>query len=235
VTVIVADVVGGDFGDDVPVIGGAFVDPTDPSPPLSETSPAERAAQMTRVQVPHHVEPPMRRRRWVRRLVITVAVLAILIGGTVGFYAWTQSQYFVGRSGDEVAIFRGVNTDFGPLKFYQVSENTPLKMAELTPAARSEVESGITAHSQSGAEQIVANLMKTQMLPPCRTSTATPTPLDRDGAIESSPVPTPRKTTAKVAPRTSPHRIAATPVTPTPTAASTTPTAASTTPNEGCR
>jgi PPM family protein phosphatase len=230
VTVIVADVVGGDFGDDVPVIGGAFVDPTEPSPPPVEASPAERAAQMTRVQVPQYVAPPPHRRRWLRRLLITAAVLAIVIGGTAGFYAWTQSQYFVGRSGDEVAIFRGVNTDFGPLKFYQVSENTALKMSQLTPAARSEVESGITAHSQSGAERIVDNLIKTQMLPPCRTSPVTPTPFDRDGAIESSPAPTPRKSTAKTAPRTSPHRIAATPVTPTPT-----PTTASATPNQGCR
>jgi serine/threonine protein phosphatase PrpC len=213
VTVIVADVVG-DFGDDVPVIGGAFVDPTESSPAPVDTSPAERAARMTRVEVPHHVEPPPRDdRRWLRRLLISVAVLAILIGGTAGFYAWTQSQYFVGRSGDEVAIFRGVNTDFGPLKFYKVSENTPLKMAELTPAARSEVQSGITAHSQAGAERIVDNLMKTQMLPPCRSSAPAPTPFDRDGAIASSPAPTPRKTSAKPAPRTSPHRIAATPTT----------------------
>jgi hypothetical protein len=182
--------------------------------------------------VPHHVEPPAQRRRWLRRLLISTAVLAILIGGSAGFYAWTQSQYFVGRSGDEVAIFRGVNTDFGPLKFYKVSESTPLKMSELTPAARSEVESGITAHSQVGAERIVANLVKTQMLPPCRTDTATPTPIDRDEAIASSPAPTPRKTSAKAAPHTSPHRIAATPTTST---VATTPTPASPTPNEGCR
>jgi len=233
VTVIVADVVGGDFGDDVPVIGGAFIDPTESPPPPVETSPAERAARMTRVEVPQHVEPPLRERRWLRRLLITTAVLVIVIGGTAGFYAWTQSQYFVGRSGDEVAIFRGVNTDFGPLKFYQVSENTPLKMAELTPAARSEVESGITAHSQVGAERIVDNLMKTQLLPPCRSSAPTPTPFDRDGAIASSPAPTPRKTSAKPAPRTSPHRIAATPTPPPPTTSAA--SAASATPNGACR
>jgi PPM family protein phosphatase len=236
VTVIVADVVGADFGDDVPVIGGAFVDPTESSPPPVEASPAERAAQMTRPPVPHHVEPPLRRRRWLRRLLISAAVLAVLIGGTASFYAWTQSQYFVGRSGDEVAIFRGVNTDFGPLKFYQVSENTSLKMSELTPAARSQVESGIAAHSQTGAEQIVANLTKWQLLPLCRTSTPSSTPSNRDGAIASSPAPSPRKTPAKSVPSTSPHRIAAataTPTTPTPTP--TTPAGASATPSEGCR
>lgn len=235
VTVVVADVVGADYGDDVPVIGGAFIDPTEPAPPPVETSPAERAARMTRVEVPHHVDQPRRGRRWVRRLVITAVILAVLVGGTAGFYAWTQSQYFVGRSGDEVAIFRGVNTDFGPLKFYQVSENTPIKMAELTPAARSQVESGITAHSQSGAEQIVDNLRKTQLLPPCRSSAPTPTPFNRDGAIASSPAPrTTHKASAKTAPRTTARRVVMTPTTPA-TATPTTPTTASTTPNEGCR
>ena len=38
----------------------------------------------------------------------------------VGTYAWTQQQYFVGADGDEVAIFRGVDTQFGPLKFFSV-------------------------------------------------------------------------------------------------------------------
>jgi serine/threonine protein phosphatase PrpC len=177
VTCIVADVVNTGFGDDLPVIGGAFLDPPEPGVPLpaGESSPAERAAQMTRGNEPQHVDRPRRARRWLRRLVVTLIVLVVLIGGTGGFYAWTQSQYFVGQSGDEVAIFRGVNTDFGPLKFYKVSSNTPIKMTELTPVARSQVESGITAHSQSGAQQIVGNLL-TQLLPPCPTATPTPTP-----------------------------------------------------------
>ncbi|HEY7049106.1 MAG TPA: PP2C family serine/threonine-protein phosphatase [Jatrophihabitantaceae bacterium] len=197
VTCIVADIVEAGFGDDVPVIGGAFVDPTDPAPSPGESSPAERAAQMTRPDVPQHVEVP-RRRRWLRRLLITAAVLVVLVGGTGGFYAWTQSQYFVGKSGDEVAIFRGVNTEFGPLKFYTLAKNTSLKMADLTQVARSEVESGITAHSESGAQRIVENLLQTQLLPLC--PTATPTPSDRASDISPS---TP-KTTPKTVPRRAP-------------------------------
>src|SRR6266487_880787 len=177
VTCIVADVIDTGFGDDLPVIGGAFIDPTEPGarPSGGDSSPAERAAQMTRGAEPQHVDRPRRHRRWLRRLVFTLVVLVVLIGGTGGFYAWTQSQYFVGRSGDEVAIFRGVNTDFGPLKFYKVASNTPIKMTDLTPVAQSQVESGITAHSQSGAQEIVGNLL-TQLLPPCPTATPTPSP-----------------------------------------------------------
>jgi serine/threonine protein phosphatase PrpC len=194
VTCIVADVVKTGFGDDVPVIGGAFIDPTEPGGPSPDggSSPAERAAQMTRGHAPAHVDPPRRRRRWLRRLVFTLVLLVVLIGGTGGFYAWTQTQYFVGRSGDEVAIFRGVNTEFGPLKFYEVSKNTPIKISDLTPVAVSQVESGITAHSQAGAAQIVNNLL-TQLLPPCPTAvptpTVTPTAPDRGTAIVPSRTP----------------------------------------------
>ena len=51
-------------------------------------------------------------------------------------------------------------------------------------AARLRVEQWGATHPEVGAERIVANLIKTQMLPPCRTNTATPTPIDRDAAIE---------------------------------------------------
>jgi protein phosphatase len=217
VTCIVADVVNTGFGDDVPVIGGAFVDPTESNgPEPGDTSPAERAAQMTRISTPQHVEPPRQRRLWLRRLVITASVLIILIGGTGGFYAWTQSQYFVGRSGDEVAVFRGVNTEFGPLKFYELSRNTPIKMADLTQVARNQVESGITAHSQAGALRIVSNLL-TQMLPPCPTATPTPSETPSNHRIEvdpskpptSSPAKPPARTTAHAAPTRTAH-VAAT-------------------------
>jgi len=232
VTCIVADVVDTDFGDDVPVIGGAFVDPTDPGPSAAESSPAERAAQMTRADVPQQAVVP-RRRRWLRRLVITLAVLAVLVGGTGGFYAWTQSQYFVGPSGDEVAIFRGVNTEFGPLKFYKLSKNTALKLSDLTQAARSEVESGITAHSQAGAQDIVTNLLNTQLLPLCRTST--PTPSSPPSTPRSTPKSTPQTTARSTVQHAVEPRAAATSAahtqTPTPTPAPT-PTPR---PGEGCR
>ena len=206
VTCIVADVVDTGFGDDVPVIGGAFVDPTEPSRPSQDgaSSPAERAAQMTRGNVPAHVDPPQLRRRWLRRLVFTLVVIVVLVGGTGGFYAWTQTQYFVGKSGDEVAIFRGVNTDFGPLKFYKVAKSTPIKMADLTPVAQGQVESGITAHSEGGAQRIVGNLL-TQLLPPCPTATPTPTPSTTPSSRATAIVPS--KTPPRTPSRTPPRRV----------------------------
>jgi len=209
VTCIVADVVDADgpnIGDDVPVIGGAFVDPTDPGPTPSESSPAERAAQMTRADVPQRVLAP-RRRRWLRRTVITLAVLVVLIGGVGGFYAWTQSQYFVGRSGDEVAVFRGVNTEFGPLKFYKLKRNTTLKFDDLNQTARGSVESGITADSESGALRIVEDLLKNQLLPPCHTAVPSSPPTRATDVRPSTPKTTPKTTPRKTPSRSTAHHV----------------------------
>jgi protein phosphatase len=115
-----------------------------------------------------------------------------------------------------VAIFRGVNTDFGPLKFYKVASNTPIKMTDLTPVAQSQVESGITAHSQSGAQQIVGNLL-TQLLPPC--PTATPTPTVTQSVPHSSPTHA-RSSASTSAPPSTPS------ASPSPTTSQ---------PREGCR
>lgn len=177
VTVIVADVVRagpGDFADDMPVVGGAFADPAAADVP-GEGSPAERAARIGRPdpQVPADGVPPRRRRPW-RLAAVVAIVLAVVFGGLVGAYAITQTNYFVGRDGSEVAIFQGVNTQFGPFKFFNVHRNTDLRMDDLKPAVRSQVADGINASSEGDAEQIVRNL-KNQMLPLCMAPTPTPT------------------------------------------------------------
>jgi serine/threonine protein phosphatase PrpC len=200
VTCIVADVVDTDYGDDLPVIGGAFDDAV-PGPEADGGSPAERAARMTRRPPDRRRQTAgPRRRRW-KALLASGLIVAVLIGVGVGFYVWTQTQYFVGKDGNEVAIFRGVNSQFGPIKFFEVAENTDLKMADLTAAARSQVASGITATSLAKAETIKSNLLD-QLLPPCRTASPTPS------ATPSTPS-RPTKPGAKTTPAPSP--------TPTPT------------------
>src|SRR6478672_3519758 len=104
VTVIVADVINakvGDTIDDVPVIAGAFVDPAAADVPGADSA-AERAALMSRPQVaraePAEPSQERRKRSW-RPWVITAAVIVLLIAALAGTYAWTQTQYFVGRAG----------------------------------------------------------------------------------------------------------------------------------------
>ncbi len=190
VTCIVADVVGEGYGDDVPVIAGAFVDPTTP-PSTRDDSPAERAALINRppaAPLPIVRKRVRRRGRW-RTPVLIIGLLALVIAIAIGTYSWTQTQYFVGRDGDEVAVFRGVDTQFGPLKFFNVRVHTGLRIAALTPAARTQVESGITANSQSGASAIVDRL-RGEQLPLCSDlnrpePTPSPTPSDSSTASDS--------------------------------------------------
>ncbi|MDT4903490.1 MAG: family protein phosphatase [Pseudonocardiales bacterium] len=218
VTVIVADVINarvGDRIDDVPVIAGAFVDPAAADVPGSDSA-AGRAALMSRPKAPERTEPTPHRRTWSwRPWLLIVGVLAVLVVALGGAYAWTQSQYFVGRDGAEVAIFQGVNTEFGPLKFFNVYKNSDLMVADLNPSVRSQVTDGITARSERDAEKIIENL-RGQQLPICPTATPTPT----------TPTPTPTSSTPAGTKKSTPASAKkSTPVargSRTPTAASTT-------------
>ena len=91
-------------------------------------------------------------------------MIAAALGGT---YAWAQTQYYVGKAGTEVAIYKGVNASFGPLKFSEVYENTDLKLDDLNPSWQAQVESGITAKSESDARNIVQRLHG-ELKPLCR-------------------------------------------------------------------
>ena len=218
VTVIVADVVESRVGesvDDVPVIAGAFMDPSAADVPGTDT-PAERAAHISRPKrAEAAAQPPQQRQRgrWKKPL-LAVIVLAVIIGGLAAAYAWTQSYYFVGKDGSEVAIFRGVNTSFGPLKFYEVADNTDLKLNELDQSSRSQVVSGITASSLADARRIVQRLQDEHLLPPCATPTPSPTP---SPTVTRSPTAH-RTSAARTSTRTSAARKSPTPrPTPTPT------------------
>jgi PPM family protein phosphatase len=198
VTVIVADVINarvGDMIDGVPVVDGAFVDPSAAEVPGADSA-AERAARMARPAPAEPATPTAHRRtfRW-KPWLIVLGVLVVILAALGGFYAWTQTQYFVGRAGEDVAIYQGVNADFGPLKFYDVYKVTSLPMSHLTPSARSQVNDGITASSKQDAESIVANLYKTALIDACQS----PEP----GSTQSTTPPVPNTSSAR--PPTSPH------------------------------
>ncbi|MEP7021757.1 MAG: protein phosphatase 2C domain-containing protein, partial [Pseudonocardiales bacterium] len=215
VTVIVADVVNaraGETNDDLPVFDGAFVDPAAADIPGADSA-AERAARMSRLPATPSPATPDKtakhRRPWRTALVIA-GILTLLITGLGIGYRVTQAYYFVGRDGTEVAIFRGVNTQFGPLKFFNVYKNTDLRVKDLQPAVRSQVQDGITAHDQRDAEQIVARLHD-ELLPICPpvipAPTVTPAPSATRSATNSPSRPrTTARTTSKSTPKATPTR-----------------------------
>ncbi|MCW2529566.1 MAG: serine/threonine-protein phosphatase, partial [Pseudonocardiales bacterium] len=178
VTCIVADVVDQADGDDRPVVAGAFIE-AGAAVEDGADSPASRAAKISRddPQLPVLVATGRSRRRLAFGALFAVLLVAAAIGG----WAWTQSQYFVGKDGHQVAAFKGVNAHFGPITLYSVIENSDLKIDDLNSAARSQVLSGIIANDRADADQILKRL-EGELLPLCTVTsglpnpTATPTP-----------------------------------------------------------
>jgi protein phosphatase len=157
-------------------------------------------------------------RRSRRRLVLTVLGVLLLLAAAVSGYAWTQKQYFVGKDGNEVAVFRGVNAHFGPVSLYSVIENSDLRLSDLTQSAASQVVNGITASSRGDARAILARL-NDQLKPLCSSQSSTPgpsaTPSRTAAATSSRPATSPRLATGQPSSKVSrtPSRAAS----PTPT------------------
>jgi serine/threonine protein phosphatase PrpC len=221
VTCIVADVIDVEYGDDAPVVDGAAggnVGQRDP-----QDSPAARAAATNRQSKLSPPDPGPARRRRRRSLLFGLVVLIVLAGGLYGLYRWTQTQYFVGASGEQVAVYRGVNAALGPVKLYSVVHTSTLWLDDLQQVARRQVESGIGAANRSEADRIVSNL-DGQTLPLCDaepTSTPSPTPTvppPTTAHATTKPPPRPTRTTPA---RTTPPRTTTPPAT---TSASPTPT-----------
>ena len=214
VTCIVADVIDVEYGDDAPVVDGAAGGnrgQRDPEP----TSPAARAALAgPRPERPPPEGPTRRRRRPLRVTAFTLLILVLLGGGLYGLWRWTQTQYFVGVAGDNVVVYRGINTALGPLRLYEVVAVSDLKTADLQQVARRQVESGIGADNRAVADQIVTRLHD-QQLPLCPT-VPTPTPTRPRTPVPTKPSPTrpgpthpparttPPRTTAPASPTVSP-------------------------------
>ncbi|WP_436785806.1 protein phosphatase 2C domain-containing protein [Yinghuangia sp. YIM S10712] len=132
ITCIVADIVDVDqTPSDIPMVVGAVADDRAGDTATLPNTPASRAHELTAGEYENEAlvpeaGPPSRRRpkpAWRRTLPIwgpAVVVLAALGGA----YWWTQTQYYVARDGDHVAIYRGIDTEiFGislskPYKHY---------------------------------------------------------------------------------------------------------------------
>jgi PPM family protein phosphatase len=188
VTVIIADVVDVDYGDDVAIVGGAAGDGSTDQPPPD--SPASRAGAITAprtpppqpmAQVAPTPDPKARNRKRVRLLVWVVAVLIVLGLGAGGTVWWVLGQYYVGATDDNrVVIFQGVRG--GPvlgIPLHRVAENScleptrqncqPLTLDALQESAREDVRKGVIPENSGvdGARDVVKRLWLGSLLPPC--------------------------------------------------------------------
>jgi len=192
VTCAVADIVEATMGPDEPVIAGAVAVHQLQVAPKSDSAAGRAAlARPARPEPSRAPDPDEDNRRPRRRLIWITAVLLLLALGGVGTWigwAYVQGQYFVGADEDgTVAVYRGVTGQVAGIKLSRVDERTDLKVTDLQPVVRREVQQGIIADSVGHADAIVQRL-RTQQLPACAGQGATPSP-GTTPSPEGSPQP----------------------------------------------
>ena len=154
VTCIVADVVDEPSSADAApsVVGAASVRPQ--RRPPDEGSAAERAAALTAGPEldpdADGSEPPRRGRAFVR-LAGAAVVAAVLAGGAFAAWHWVRQQYFVGVYGQQVAVFRGLPQDLGPLDLATLDHTTGVLVDTLPPADQDSVRAGLVVDNSAEA------------------------------------------------------------------------------------
>ncbi|MBA8827632.1 protein phosphatase [Saccharopolyspora lacisalsi] len=191
VTVIVADVVDVEFGNDAPIVGGAagFGD-EDPQP--DSAAARASAATMPARQQPQWLEespppdPPPRKRRWLRSLLVTGGILVVLAGMVFAGRWWVFNQYFIGvNRADEVVIFQGVQGSMLGISLHRQVEKScppgaaescrPIGIKDLKQAQRPDVRNGnIPVNGLDNAREAIRNLRMRALLPECEKSDPPP-------------------------------------------------------------
>ena len=228
ITCVVAYVVDASSGDasTLPeVVGAATVHGTVRTE-AATSSPAARAAALGRgsegggdatstdedpAEVPA-VGPPASAKRWLLRGLATLLVMGLLSAGGYAAYAWSQKQYFVGADAGQVAIYRGLPQDIGPVRLSSVYERQDVALSALPAYSQEQVRSAITADDLADARTKVKELREQALdcpTAPFQVPTLSPS---------TSPTATTAPTTS---PTTSPTSATTAAPTTTPPAAST--------------
>jgi serine/threonine protein phosphatase PrpC len=190
ITCVVADVVGTDrTASAEPVVGGSVADDGQGRRIDTHTSAGRAAALRAHLQPPaRRTEEPVRaRRRWhgpVLVLGLLIVVAAVLLGGT---WWYSQHQFYVGSDGTRVAVYKGIKGDVLGIRFSSEIERTSITVATLSGFERDKVNATISATSKRDADDIVANLTKSDSGQPNPASS----PPATDSSAASSPAGSP--------------------------------------------
>ncbi|WP_424183658.1 PP2C family protein-serine/threonine phosphatase [Actinokineospora sp. G85] len=190
VTVIVADVVDVDYGENYAIVGGAAGNGQDEIPHAD--SPASRAGALTspprppvRPQPqPEPPDPKIKKRKRTRVLLLLLLVLVLLVGAAIGVRYWVNSQYFIGEGGGgEVAVFQGIEGEFLGVSLNSQVEGScaaedtrcdKLYLDDLKSIGKDAVRSGqVVAESLPEAREKLSGL-RTHRLPLCESTTPDP-------------------------------------------------------------
>ena len=95
-------------------------------------------------------EAAPKRRTWLTVLGVLLLVVGVGLAAW-GAYRWTQTQYYVGESDGQVAVFRGIPATAGPLTFSTPVELTGTRVDELPRFVADRVHETIRATSLEDA------------------------------------------------------------------------------------
>lgn len=127
-----------------------------------------------------------RKRAWLTVVGALLLVIGLGVAGWAG-YRWTQTQYYVGESDGQVAVFRGIPATAGPLTFSTPVELTGTRVDELPDFVADRVHETIRATSLEDARGRADRLIADAAAETDPTPSATPSP-------SSTPTPTPTPT-----------------------------------------
>jgi|CZKT01.1.fsa_nt_gi serine/threonine protein phosphatase PrpC len=103
-------------------------------------------------------EADVGRRRWPLVTSVLAVLVIVIVAGGYAAWRYTQTQYYVGSDGQQVAIFRGVDEQVAGLSLSSVAERTGIPVAHMTAADAQQIKSTITATSLADAKRIVVNI-----------------------------------------------------------------------------
>ncbi|WP_425307726.1 protein phosphatase 2C domain-containing protein [Ammonicoccus fulvus] len=178
-----------------------------------------------------------RRRLW-RGLLIVVLIGALLGAGLGAGYAWSRTQYFVGPSGDNVAIHRGLAQTVLGVPLSDVYEVQDIRMTDLPPFYRDRVNRTISLHTldearnttlelREAADRCIRQRAERENPPPPAPTPDPNAPVDPNAPADpNNPAPAPDPNNPAPppdpnAPAPDPNAPTEQPVPPTPTAAAT--------------
>lgn len=215
VTVVVADVVDYDYGQTQPILAGAVSGQDDdgPAPNTAAGRAAafnpKRAAAAKRV-VPQP-EPPSKRPRSRRRLILAITVIALLVlAGLVVTRQIIRSNYYVAEYDGTVSVMRGIQSSFlgiplqephllgclndrnelSQISYGQAGDNLNcrlMQLQDLRPSERTQVAAGLPGGSLDEAIDQLRELARSSLLPPC----VVPAPPTPTTTRRPSPPPSP--------------------------------------------
>jgi serine/threonine protein phosphatase PrpC len=195
VTVIVADVVDVDYGEDAPIVGGAAGDGSDEG--HQGDSPAARARALTAPPpappAPPPDEPPDPRAKKRRRIKILVGLLLVLVvlgAAAITTRYFVMQQYYVGLDNGEVSIYRGIQGDILGIELSSLEQRScssedgsacePLMADHLVASVQDVLRSGVKRDSLDDARTYIHTLrtqfMKEECPEPKRSSKIVPPP-----------------------------------------------------------